>query len=237
MMREAARRGHGLLACEPQGMRWRRGEPVTATVREITLTGDAHDWFQVQAEHAALPLKDTGAIVMRKDPPFDPEYFYATHLLSQAEREGARVFNRHGRWLFMHNGQIGGYPQLRRALEADLPDDLYAARRGATDSELLFLLAMARVARGAVAADAMLEVLDDTRMLMQQLGIEPPLRFAAALADGNKLHAFRIASDDSPPTLYRRDGAHGTVIASEPLDDDEPGWAPLPAGAVVTLTA
>ncbi len=94
MMREAARRGHGLLACEPQGLRWRRGEPVTATVREITLTGDAHDWFQVQAEHAALPLKDTGAIVMRKDPPFDPEYFYATHLLSQAEREGARVFNK-----------------------------------------------------------------------------------------------------------------------------------------------
>jgi hypothetical protein len=31
---------------------------------------------------------------MRKDPPFDSEYFYATHLLQQAEREGARVFNR-----------------------------------------------------------------------------------------------------------------------------------------------
>jgi glutathione synthase len=31
---------------------------------------------------------------MRKDPPFDSEYFYATHLLSQAEREGARVFNK-----------------------------------------------------------------------------------------------------------------------------------------------
>jgi glutathione synthase len=33
------------------------------------------------------------AVLMRKDPPFDSEYFYATHLLSQAEREGARVFN------------------------------------------------------------------------------------------------------------------------------------------------
>ena len=94
MMREAARRGHALLACEPQGMRWRRGEPVTASAREITLTSDEHVWFQVVAEHPALPLRDTGAIVMRKDPPFDPEYFYATHLLSQAEREGARVFNK-----------------------------------------------------------------------------------------------------------------------------------------------
>jgi 5'-nucleotidase len=33
------------------------------------------------------------AVLMRKDPPFDNEYFYATHLLTQAEREGARVFN------------------------------------------------------------------------------------------------------------------------------------------------
>ena len=31
---------------------------------------------------------------MRKDPPFDTEYIYATHLLEQAEREGARVINK-----------------------------------------------------------------------------------------------------------------------------------------------
>ncbi|MCA0244743.1 MAG: glutathione synthase [Proteobacteria bacterium] len=94
MMREAARRGHTLLACEPQGLRWQRGRPVTAAAREITLKRDAERWFEVEAEHAALPLKDCGAVLMRKDPPFDSEYFYATHLLSQAEREGARVFNR-----------------------------------------------------------------------------------------------------------------------------------------------
>jgi len=35
-----------------------------------------------------------GAVIMRKDPPFDSEYFYATHLLQQAEREGAKVFNK-----------------------------------------------------------------------------------------------------------------------------------------------
>jgi glutathione synthase len=59
-------------------------------VREITLTGDADDWFRtVAGRRAPLVLADTGAVVMRKDPPFDPEYFYATHLLSQAEREGA----------------------------------------------------------------------------------------------------------------------------------------------------
>lgn len=93
MMREAAARGHVLLACEPRQIRWQRGGAVTATVREITLTGDAERWFSTVATHE-LAVKDTAAVLMRKDPPFDSEYFYATHLLGQAEREGARVFNK-----------------------------------------------------------------------------------------------------------------------------------------------
>jgi glutathione synthase len=97
MMREAARRGHRLMACGPQDVRWQRGEPVTAFVRDITLTGrtDA-GWFEAAQrtpDERPQPLKDVHAVLMRKDPPFDSEYFYATHLLGQAEREGARVFN------------------------------------------------------------------------------------------------------------------------------------------------
>ena len=99
MMREAVERGHQLMACEPKDIRWKRGEPVTAFVRDITLTGRTPDWFSA-ARHApderAQPLRDVDAVLMRKDPPFDSEYFYATHLLSQAEREGARVFNKPG---------------------------------------------------------------------------------------------------------------------------------------------
>jgi glutathione synthase len=97
MMREAAARGHTLMACEPKDVRWQRGEPVTAFVRDIELTGDEHHWFraaQQAPDERAQALHDVGAVIMRKDPPFDSEYFYATHLLSQAEREGARVFNR-----------------------------------------------------------------------------------------------------------------------------------------------
>ena len=43
----------------------------------------------------------------------------------------------------MHNGQIGGYARIRRRLEAMIPDALYEARQGSTDSEALFLLALA----------------------------------------------------------------------------------------------
>ncbi|RTL39441.1 MAG: glutathione synthase [Burkholderiales bacterium] len=94
MMREAARRGHDLLACEPQQLVWVRGGRVTARrAVQITLTGDAHAWYTVTAT-TDVALADVDAVLMRKDPPFDPEFFYATHLLSQAEREGARVFNK-----------------------------------------------------------------------------------------------------------------------------------------------
>jgi glutathione synthase len=95
MMREAARRGHVLLACEPRDLRWQRGEPVTAQAREIVLSGEDHDWFRCVAQPRAV-LRDVDVVLMRKDPPFDSEYFYATHLLGQAEREGAKVFNRPG---------------------------------------------------------------------------------------------------------------------------------------------
>ena len=92
MMREAQRRGHTLAACGPQDIRWLQGEGVSAQVRDIRLTGDAHDWFASTGSRRA-PLKSFDAVLMRKDPPFNSEYFYSTHLLGQAEREGARVFN------------------------------------------------------------------------------------------------------------------------------------------------
>jgi len=93
MMREAALRGHTLLTCEPRHLSWQRGGPVMGSAREITLTGNTSDWFRAEAERG-VAVHEMGAVLMRKDPPFDSEYFYATHLLSQAEREGARVFNK-----------------------------------------------------------------------------------------------------------------------------------------------
>jgi glutathione synthase len=94
MMREAVRRGHQLWACEPQDLVWQLGSRVTAAnARAITLTGDALDWFAV-VETRDLILAEVDGVVMRKDPPFDSEFFYATHLLGQAEREGAKVVNK-----------------------------------------------------------------------------------------------------------------------------------------------
>lgn len=93
MMREAQRRGHTLAVCEPQHLTWQRGGKVTARVLDIRLTGDADAWYEAHPERSAV-LAEFDAVLMRKDPPFDSEYFYATHLLEQAERDGAKVFNK-----------------------------------------------------------------------------------------------------------------------------------------------
>ena len=97
MMREAARRGHAVWACEPRQLRWSSGgdgaQPVSAPCRHVEPLDTARPWFaEIEVVHCAL--RDFDAVLMRKDPPFDSEFFYATHLLEQAEREGARVFNR-----------------------------------------------------------------------------------------------------------------------------------------------
>ncbi len=107
MMREAQRRGHQVHACECADISWQRGGSVQARVQAIALTAtDAQAQLGTQAKAAAdapwfalqstslKALKDFDAVVMRKDPPFDSEFFYATHLLEQAEREGAKVFNK-----------------------------------------------------------------------------------------------------------------------------------------------
>ncbi len=99
MMREAQARGHSIWFCHPSDIQWQSGQQVTASCLHITL----HDiqpnpndptapWFEAH-ETQALALVTFSAVLMRKDPPFDAEYIYATHLLEQAQREGARVFN------------------------------------------------------------------------------------------------------------------------------------------------
>ncbi len=95
MMREAQRRGHRVAACLVQDLQWVSGGLVTALVQQITLTGDVDRWYDEDIREVKA-LKDFDAVLMRKDPPFDAEYIYATHLLEQAEREGARVVNKPG---------------------------------------------------------------------------------------------------------------------------------------------
>ena len=138
----------------------------------------------------------------------------------------------HGPWLFMHNGQIGGYRRLRRELEALIPDRLYGHRSGTTDSEALFLVMLARGIDddpvGAVES-----TLAEVAEIQRRRSVTKPIRFTAALSDGRRLYAFRCASDRKAPSLYYRNSGGAVTAVSEPLDADGDDWSPVPEGHVL----
>ncbi|MGL4974306.1 MAG: class II glutamine amidotransferase [Bosea sp. (in: a-proteobacteria)] len=141
----------------------------------------------------------------------------------------------HGRHLFMHNGQIGGYHLIRRQLDAMLPDHLYSARLGTTDTEALFLLVMAYIEQGLSPTNAFATMIGDTVALMEEAGIDEPLRFAAALTDGETLYAIRWSSNPKPPSLYVCERGDSIVIASEPVDANRDCWKAVPENSIVTV--
>jgi glutathione synthase len=91
MMREAAKRGHEVFAFEIQDL-FLLGT-VSASASRISLSDDNDNWYTVTAT-STQPLTFFDAVLMRKDPPFDQEYLYATLLLDLAEKRGTRVINR-----------------------------------------------------------------------------------------------------------------------------------------------
>jgi glutamine amidotransferase len=141
-----------------------------------------------------------------------------------------------GRWTFMHNGQFGGYDAFRRDAEMMIPDAFYPQRKGATDSEALFLVALGegldQNPKAAMErATARMEALSRTR------GSAPHVRLTCAFSDGERLYAIRYATDDLAPSLYHRwsDTRQGRAVVSEPLETGEGGWEQLPQGAFCTI--
>ena len=92
IMREAQARGHALHVMQQEDLAWRGGK-VLGNARRIHLTGRKPAWYRAD-KPVMTPLAEFGAVLMRKDPPFDMEYVYSTYLLELAETQGARVINR-----------------------------------------------------------------------------------------------------------------------------------------------
>jgi ergothioneine biosynthesis protein EgtC len=143
---------------------------------------------------------------------------------------------RHGKWMFMHNGKIGGWETLRRPIEAAIPDALFRVRQGTTDSEVIFLLLLANGLETdpQAACSATLRFIGG---VMRRAGEAEPLRVTAAFSDGQRIYALRHASDATPETLYvrRRQSSDGTLVVSEPLDDGRADWEAVPPQSFVTL--
>ena len=147
--------------------------------------------------------------------------------VGETSRQNCHPFS-YGRWSFCHNGQVPHFPSIRRKLEGALPDDLYHARQGSTDSEMIFLTLLAN----GLASDPQRAMSATIAQLGE--GLEP-VKITCVFTDGQTLYGFRYASKGAAPTLYASGALDngGQAFASEPLDGDH--WAEVPEGRVVRL--
>ncbi len=139
----------------------------------------------------------------------------------------------HDNWSFMHNGQFGGFETFRKQADMAVPDELYHSRKGATDSEILFLLALAHgLDRDPV--NALAAATGQLAEMSRQSGVAPHMRLSAAFSDGTRLWAARASSDHIAPSLYYRwsDSRQGWAVVSEPLENGETDWIALPPGKI-----
>ncbi|SEC14412.1 class II glutamine amidotransferase [Streptomyces sp. TLI_105] len=152
---------------------------------------------------------------------------------------------RYGRWMFMHNGAIAGFPLMRRDLTMLIDPGLYVDIEGTTDSEVMFYLALtfgldqdppAAVARMAGTVER----------VGREHDVEFPLQMTLAITDGERLWAFRYSSAHTsrslfyssrvealrrlhPDVAFLQDISEETrLIVSEPLGDLPGAWNEVP---------
>ncbi len=155
------------------------------------------------------------------------------------------------RWLFMHNGKIGGWGCVRRDLEYQLTEEFYPHREGSTDSEVFFYLLLGNGLvtdpQGAFRR-TVAQILD----AMQAHKVEEPLRIACAVTDGRRTFALRYSSDTQSPSMFYGKGCdiwvddgevhfdpgRGCVLLlSEPLDTVSDSWREIAESRLVVVEA
>ncbi|WP_370230949.1 class II glutamine amidotransferase [Cognatishimia sp.] len=141
-------------------------------------------------------------------------------------------------WSFMHNGQVGGFEQFRKSADMAIPDALYGQRRGGTDSEVLFLLAL-----GFGLDDDPCHALEKSVSWLERqskaTGVTPHMRLSAAFSDGETLHAVRYSSDRIAPSVYYRycETRQGWAVVSEPLEGGDGDWQELAPGKMISVSS
>ncbi|BDM65763.1 glutathione synthetase [Shewanella sp. NFH-SH190041] len=92
MLLAAQSRGYQLFYMEMKDLALIDGTAM-ASMRPLTVQQDASNWFTLE-DAQDKPLADLDVILMRKDPPFDTEYIYATYMLERAEEQGTLIVNK-----------------------------------------------------------------------------------------------------------------------------------------------
>jgi predicted glutamine amidotransferase len=152
---------------------------------------------------------------------------------------------RHGRWLWMHNGSIAQFHDVKRDLMLAVDPSLYHEVEGSTDSEAFFFLALT-LGLEDDPPGALAQAVGVIEQVGRKHGVEHPIQMTVATSDGDRVWGFRYSSEDKSRSLYystRVDTLreqypdnpvlHGLsdetrIVVSEPLGDLKGAWNEVP---------
>jgi predicted glutamine amidotransferase len=108
---------------------------------------------------------------------------------------------RHGRWLWMHNGDIRDFHRVKRELVLAVDPSLYLEIEGSTDSETFFFLALTLGLEDEppAAVERAVGLIEDVG---KQHGIEHPIQMTVATTDGSRVWTFRYSSEGKSSSLF-----------------------------------
>jgi glutamine amidotransferase len=152
---------------------------------------------------------------------------------------------RRGRWLWMHNGSIARFHEVKRELMLAVDPSLYADVEGSTDSEAFFFLALTLGLEDDPPA-AVGRAVGLVEQIGRDHGIEHPIQMTVATTDGSRIWAFRYSSEgrsrslffstlidtlrqlypDNP--IFQQVSDETRLVVSEPLGDLAGAWNEVP---------
>lgn len=159
---------------------------------------------------------------------------------------------RHRNWLFVHNGVIEGFEEMRRELQFAVAPELFGDIRGSTDSETLFYLALTHGLEedpvGAVE-----RAVGTVETVALGRGIANAVQMTLGISDGERLWAIRYSTERRSRTLFVSEDAAAVralhpdnprfarltdedrLIVSEPLSDLPGVWHEVPESTVLIV--
>ena len=153
---------------------------------------------------------------------------------------------RHGKWLWMHNGQIARFSEVKRDLVLAIDPELYPFVQGSSDTEIFFFLALTFGLEDDPPA-AVERAVGFIEQACSKFGIEEPVRMSVAVSNGQRLWAFRYSTSGVPPSLFFSTkietlrsqhpeipvfltlSDQTRIVVSEPLGDLKGAWNEVPA--------
>jgi predicted glutamine amidotransferase len=159
---------------------------------------------------------------------------------------------RYGKWLFVHNGYVDHFHEMRRELMLAVDPDLFNDFHGSTDSEVIFRLALT-FGLEEDPVGALEQAIGLVEATATKHGIENAVQASIGVSDGERLWAFRYSTEGRSRTLFASHDAHALkslypdnknverlrdedrVVISEPFGDLPGAWDEIPESHVLIV--